>query len=176
MSTILVLGTGNSLLTDDGAGVHAALLLRDAVGDEDGLVILDAGTLSFSLFPYIETADALVAFDAAHFGGQPGDVIVQEDEAFDRFVLRSGRSVHEIGLADLLDMARLAGRLPAHRVLIGIEPAGLGWGLDLSPAVAAAMPRCVEIARRYIDDWRATLAAAPANAPAPAYGEPAHAV
>jgi hydrogenase maturation protease len=153
--TTLVLGIGNSLLTDDGAGVHAALRLAERLGDDPDVVVLDAGTLSFSLLHWLEDADALIAFDAARFGGSPGDVVVHEGEAFDRFVQRNGRSVHEVGLADLLDMARLAGKLPARRVLIGVEPAAMDWGLEPTPAVAAAIPECVELARRYVEGWRA---------------------
>jgi hydrogenase maturation protease len=150
---VLVLGVGNSLLTDDGAGVHAALRLRDRTGARPDVTILDAGTLSFSLLSELGRADALIAIDAARGVGRPGDVRVCEGTEFDRFVQRSGRSVHEVGLSDLLDMARLSGQLPQHRVLIGIEPQTIDWGLELSPPVAAALPRCVAVALDFIDRW-----------------------
>jgi hydrogenase maturation protease len=167
--TTLVLGIGNSLLTDDGAGVHAALRLADVLGDDPDVTVLDAGTLSFSLLHYVETATSLIAFDAARSGLDPGGISVHEGDDFERFVQRSGRSVHEVGLADLLDMARLAERLPARRVLIGIEPAEIGWGLDPTPAVAAALPTAVGIAREFVERWRPSL-------PAASHGEMAHAV
>lgn len=151
----LVLGIGNSLMTDDGAGVHAALKLSIALDGAPGVTVLDAGTLSFSLLPYVEQADALIAFDAARSGLQAGEISVHEGEAFDRFVQRNGRSVHEVGLSDLLDMARLADRLPARRVLIGIEPVEVDWGLEPTRPVAESLPACVELARRYVEQWRA---------------------
>lgn len=172
MST-LVLGIGNSLMTDDGAGVHAALKLSEALGDDPDVTVLDAGTLSFSLLHYVERADALIAFDAARSGLAPGETSVHEGEAFDRFVQRNGRSVHEVGLSDLLDMARLAERLPARRVLIGIEPVEIDWGLEPTPAVARSLPRCVELARQYVEKWRT---APPVNVARPATLEPPHAV
>jgi hydrogenase maturation protease len=117
----------------------------------------------------VETATSLIAFDAARSGLDPGGISVHEGDDFERFVQRSGRSVHEVGLADLLDMARLAERLPARRVLIGIEPAEIGWGLDPTPAVAAALPTAVGIAREFVERWRPSL-------PAASHGEMAHAV
>lgn len=168
--TTLVLGIGNSLLTDDGAGVHAALRLADLLGDDPDVTVLDAGTLSFSLLHYVEKADALIAFDAARTGQPPGTICVHEGDDLERFVQRSGRSVHEIGLADLLDMARLAERLPARRVLIGIEPEEMGWGLQPTPDVAAALPTCVNIAREYVERWR------PAGSRTAGAGALAHAV
>lgn len=152
---VLVLGIGNSLLTDDGVGVHAALRLDAALEGAEDVTVLDAGTLSFSLFHYIEQADALIALDAAKDGGSPGDVLIREGADFDGFVRRAGRSVHEVGLADLLDMARLGERLPSNRVLIGIEPDATGWGLECTPAVADAIPAAVNAALDYIHRWRA---------------------
>ena len=175
MGLTLVLGIGNSLLTDDGVGIHAALRLREALGDADDVQVLDAGTLSFFLLPWLERADALIAFDAAVDGGVPGDLVLKEGADFDAFVRRPGRSVHEIGLADLLDMARLADKLPARRVLIGVEPASTDWGLECTPAVAATVPRCVDLARRYVEDWRAAPVPIPVTAHVPG-PENAHAV
>jgi hydrogenase maturation protease len=168
--TTLVLGIGNSLLTDDGAGVHAALRLARILGDDPQVTVLDAGTLSFSLLHYVEEATSLIALDAARSGLAPGGISVHEGDDFERFVQRNGRSVHEVGLADLLDMARLAGRLPERRVLIGIEPLEVEWGLEPSAPVAAALPDAVELARSYVERWR------PAPIHRPADGDSIHAV
>ncbi|HXQ63994.1 MAG TPA: HyaD/HybD family hydrogenase maturation endopeptidase [Steroidobacteraceae bacterium] len=154
MARMLVLGVGNSLLTDDGAGVHAAVQLNERAGHSPDLTILDAGTLGFSLLSALGDADALIAFDAARAGGEPGEISVHAGADFDRFVRRSGRSVHEVGLADLLDMARLSGQLPERRVLIGIEPQTVDWGLVPTPQVAAALPYCVAVALDLIERWR----------------------
>jgi hydrogenase maturation protease len=158
MARMLVLGVGNSLLTDDGAGVHAAVQLNERAGHPPDVTILDAGTLGFSLLSALGDADALIAFDAARAGGRPGDISIHAGADFDRFVQRSGRSVHEVGLADLLDMARLSGHLPERRVLIGIEPQTVDWGLEPTPEVAAALPRCVAVALDLIEQWREAAA------------------
>jgi len=62
------------------------------------------------LLPRVEQCDALLALDAANLGECPGKLRVLEGEAFDEFVRLPRCSVHELGLRDLLDAARL----PAH--------------------------------------------------------------
>jgi hydrogenase maturation protease len=158
VTKVLVLGVGNSLLTDDGVGVHAVARLRLESPMPPDVTILDAGTLSFSLLPALEQSDALIAIDAARGGGEPGEVQVREGDEVERFLQRNGRSVHEVGLSDLLDMARLSGQLPGRRVLIGVEPQVIDWGLELSAPVAAALPRCVDLAVEFIGRWQATEA------------------
>ena len=158
VARVLVLGVGNSLLADSGAGIRAALQLRNRIGTRPNVTILDAGTLCFSLLPALREADALIAIDAAKDGGSPGDVRICVSEDFDRFVKRTGRGVHEVGLADLLDVARLSGHLPDKRALISLEPASIDWGQGLSPPVAAALPVCVDVALEFIDRWQLVVA------------------
>jgi hydrogenase maturation protease len=70
--------------------------------------------------------------------------------------------VHELGLRDLLDAARLTGALPARRALVGVQPERLGWGMELSPSVAAALPVALEAAAGILQGWVAgDIAAAP---------------
>jgi hydrogenase maturation protease len=63
--------------------------------------------------------------------------------------------VHELGLRDLLDAARLTDSLPARRALVGVQPANLGWGMALAPSVAAALPAAVHAARSILEAWLA---------------------
>ncbi|WP_218151334.1 HyaD/HybD family hydrogenase maturation endopeptidase [Celeribacter neptunius] len=154
--TILVMGVGNTLLTDEAAGPGALALFERLHGDLPGVRFLDAGTLSFTLADEIGAADALIVFDAARLKAEPGAVQLLEGQDMDDFV-RSGKlTVHEVGLTDLLDMARMTGDLPRRRALVAIEPAEIGWGLELSPAVAAALPKAVEIAHGVVSGWIAT--------------------
>jgi hydrogenase maturation protease len=153
MAHVLVLGIGNPLRADDGAGVHAALRLAARARDRRDVVILDAGTLSFPVQPAVNAADALIAIDAAPAGGPPGALTVHEGEAFDRFVSRRDRRPVEGCLAEILGRARRAGQLPARRVLIHLEPAVLDWGFELSPPVAAALVPCAELALAFIERW-----------------------
>src|SRR5665213_646857 len=70
-SVALVLGFGNVLLSDDGAGVRLLEQLRSAVAP-DVAEFVDGGTLSFSLLPYIEATESLLVIDAADLGATAG--------------------------------------------------------------------------------------------------------
>lgn len=148
----LVLGVGNVLLADEGAGVHAMRYLEDNHDCPD-TAFLDGGTLSFTLAADIADADNLIVFDAAQFGAAPGEVRVFEGAEVDNF-LKSGRcSVHEVGFADLMDIARLEGTLPRRYALIGIQPEQFGWGETPGQAVTRAIPRAAREAAALIDRW-----------------------
>ncbi|KAA6187790.1 hydrogenase maturation protease [Thiohalocapsa marina] len=154
----LVLGLGNILLSDEAVGVAVLQALAsdpDAESDPD-LTLLDGGTLSFTLAGPIGDAARLIVVDAAAMGDAPGSVRLFEDAAMDRQLSGKATSVHEVSLADLLDIARLTDSLPRRRALIGIEPAHIGLGSDLSPPVAAAVPRAVALVQHVLSRWRGT--------------------
>lgn len=151
--SIAVLGVGNSLLTDDGAGIHA--LERFAAGNtRDDVFCLDGGTVGLALLDRLSDLNALIALDAMKLGKRPGTVTVLEGEAMDAHLRNQHGSVHEVGLSDLMDAMRLRGDLPEQRALIGVEPADMGWGTQLSPAVLAAMPEAADHVRRLLHEWR----------------------
>lgn len=157
-------------MTDEAAGPLAVALFEASGARALGVDCLDVGTLGFPLAAEIGAADALIVFDAARLHAAPGTVRAMEGAQMDHFVRSGSLSVHEVGLRDLLDMARLTGDLPGLRALIGIEPGEIGWGLAPGPAVAAALPRAVAEAMRIVHGWRA---AADADAAAEAIAAPA---
>jgi hydrogenase maturation protease len=86
----------------------------------------------------------------------PGEVRVFENEAMDRFLRTNpNRSVHEVGLGDLMDMALLGGHLPRRRALIAIQPQDIGWGVELSPVVARSLAEVSETAMGLVEGWQA---------------------
>jgi hydrogenase maturation protease len=150
----LVLGIGNTLLSDEGSGVHVVEYLRRLHPETDELRYLDGGTLSFTLAADIEASDHLIVVDAAQLGESPGAVRCFLDADMDRFLGTARHSAHEVGLLDLMDIARLTDTLPARRALIGIQPESLDWGDTPSPAVARAIPEAAERVLGLLDDWR----------------------
>lgn len=150
----LVLGFGNVLLCDDGAGVQLLGRMRSKLG-EAAAHFIDAGTLSFSLLAYVEAAHSMLVFDAADIGGTPGAVRLFEDAAMDRFLMsRRRRTVHEVGLIDLLDMARLQDCLPHRRALLCIQPERIEWSDMLSAPVAEALPEAARQATDLLRRWQ----------------------
>jgi hydrogenase maturation protease len=151
----LVLGIGNTLLTDEGAGVHAVRRLEAEIDRAPGVDFLDGGTLSFTLAGPIAEAGQLIVIDALEFGAEAGSVATFVGDHMDRFLgTRPKRSVHEVGLLDLLQIARLTGCLPERRALIGIQPGSLGWGERPGARVQAAIGVACERARDLIEEWR----------------------
>jgi len=153
MSQTLILGVGNTLLSDEGAGVHALHFLEqrgDIAGDVE---FLDAGTLSFTLADAIASARNLIILDAAELSESPGKVRVFEGDELDDFLLSGKRSVHEVGFADLMDIARLQECLPVNRALIGIQPEQFGWGDRPGKAVEAALPEAADLASQLFRQW-----------------------
>ncbi len=143
----LVLGLGNTLLGDEGVGVHAVRWMQQQHGGRSDIEFLDGGTLSFTLAGPIEEADNLIVVDAAELHAAPGTLRVFVGGEMDRFLGTNRKaSVHEVSLLDLMTIALLAGRLPRYRALVGIQPQFLDWADCPSDAVARAIPQaCGEV-------------------------------
>ncbi len=152
----LVLGLGNTLLGDEGVGVHAIRRMQQPAFGLDNVELLDGGTLSFVLAGSIGDAENLIVIDAANLDSPPGTVRLYEDEEMDEFVMSNKNcSVHEVSLADLLVIARLSDELPQRRALIGIQPQTIDWSDSLTDSVAQALPDACEMVRDLVSRWSA---------------------
>jgi hydrogenase maturation protease len=152
-STALLLGFGNVLLGDDGAGVRLLEQLQCELGPQVANFV-DGGTLSFSLLPYMQGTESLLVIDAADLNAASGSIGLFEGAAMDQFLATTRRrTVHELGLIDLLDMARLQDCLPARRALLCIQPARIDWSEALSTPVLRALPDAMRVARALLRRW-----------------------
>ena len=135
----LVLGLGNTLLSDEGVGVHVVRRLQADAPQEAGVTYMDGGTLSFTLAESIESTDNLIVVDATELQSSPGTLQVFENEGMDEFIgSNRKRSVHEVSLLDLLAIARLTDTLPRRRALVAIQPQEVDWGdVPTGPVTAA---------------------------------------
>jgi len=139
MSTTLILGIGNTLLTDEGVGIHVIHHLTEHFPDEPDVTFLDGGTLSFTLAGPIAEHDNLIVVDAARLDAPAGTVKLLEGNEMDRYFTGNRESVHEVSLMDLLDIARLSETYPERRALIGIQPQSMDWGDQPTSKVKAAI-------------------------------------
>jgi hydrogenase maturation protease len=156
---ILVMGVGNTLLQDDGIGVHVTESLRaSSLADPDSIdptmAFVDGGTIGLSLLPEIENAAAVIVIDASEIGEQPGTVRVFHDREIDSQLSGKRRTVHEVALADLFAAAAIRGRSPVRRALVAIQPASTELGLEPTTAVKAAIPRAREAVVALAAQWR----------------------
>ncbi len=141
----LIIGIGNSLMTDDGAGVHVI----DALQQLDlpaNVELMDGGTLGFTLLESVENAERLIVVDAANLGADPGTVQSFENEAMDAYLSNCRRSsVHEVNLMDVMSAAKFRGTMPLDYALVGIQPAEVDWGSEPTEAVARGVEEAVQI-------------------------------
>ncbi len=149
----LILGIGNTLLTDEGVGIHALNLLHSSYPDLPDVAFIDGGTLSFTLAAYIEDCGKLIVLDAAELNAPPGTVKTMVGEEMDAFLGAVRRSPHEVNLLDLFDIARLTESLPNKRALIGIQPGRIEWGMHPTALVEQALGIVVNEAVNLLSLW-----------------------
>src|SRR5580765_5412658 len=118
---LLVLGLGNVLLGDDGAGAQAIEQLLDQFDIPDGVQVYDGGTLGLSLLPYVEQAEAVIILDAVRAEAPAGSIVRVSGEDVAP-VVATRLSPHQFGVSDLLDGARWLGHYPGTVLLLGVVP------------------------------------------------------
>jgi len=141
---VLVIGLGNILLGDEGIGVRAVEALERRYRLPPAVHLIDGGTAGMELFEPMRRCAHLILVDAIHANSPPGTLIrLVNDEI--RALLHTKLSTHQLALADLLALLRLRGEAPAHIILIGLVPARLELGLDLSLIASASLEAVVEL-------------------------------
>jgi len=140
----VVIGVGNSLRSDDAAGLGVARALRAmAAGSE--IVVREEEGETLTLLDAWEGARALVLVDAVCSGAAPGTVHrFDASEAPLPDHLRSSSSTHAVGLSQAIELARALGRLPARVVVFGIEGRRFDAGSELSSEVRALVDPLAE--------------------------------
>ncbi len=144
---ILIAGLGNLLLRDDGVGVHAVQELQKA--PQPGVRVVEVGTALLDALHLFEWADKILAIDAMRAGRSPGTLYsfgVSEVEDPPQV------SLHELGLLSALRFLTEGKRPPV--VILGVEPAVIDYGLDLSPEVQSALPALTQSVRKMVDAWQ----------------------
>lgn len=142
---VIVLGIGNILLSDEGVGPKVALKLSSEYRFPPNVDIHDGGTIGLGLLPYIEEADCLLIIDAIDGPGEAGSIYRYTVDDF-KLNIPKKMSIHDVGLIECLALAELTGRIPRQTIIIGVKPASLKPGMELTEAVAAKVDRLVEMA------------------------------
>lgn len=145
----LIAGLGNLLLKDDGVGVHAVYLLQQE--PPLGALAVEIGTAILSSLHLLEWADRILVIDAVKAGGKPGTVYTFGGQDVDGEGRRT--SLHQLSLVGALRL------IPAQHkpeiIVLGVEPAVIDYGMELSPEVNGAMPQVIRVAREIVSTWNA---------------------
>ena len=138
---ILVLGIGNILMNDEGVGIQVVLRLEKE-GGLPAADIADGGTGGFHLLGLIQSYKTVIFVDASLDSFPPGNVRILKPRFAKDFPKQL--SAHEIGLKDMIDAAGLLGELPEfYLVAISVRDFQ-DMGMDISPAVEAAIPEAMK--------------------------------
>ena len=140
----LVIGLGNPLMGDDGAGVAALERLREEWELPAEVELVDGGTWGMNLLPLVESVRHLILVDAIRSGAPPGTLTVLERHELPRYFSLK-LSPHQIDLREVLALAELRGLLPEELVAVGIEPERVEMELGLSPRVQAGLGKVVDL-------------------------------
>jgi len=145
---IVVIGVGNLLQKDEGIGIHAVQALEKMNLPVD-VKLVDGGT-SPDLIAYTKAGEKIIIIDCAKAGGKPGTIYRFKPEN-----LTAGKaalnSAHEMGVAENLNLMSLTGNQPKDVVIIGIEPAEIDWGTELSVTLKKRLPELIKVVLGEID-------------------------
>lgn len=131
---VLVLGLGNVLLGDDGLGAAAVARIEREFRIPPRVRLEDGGTLGLSLLGLLAESDHVILVDAVRADSPPG-TLIRLDGADVSDAVRDRLSPHQVGVADLLDAARLIDSYPATVTLLGLVPDFIDLSVARSSAV-----------------------------------------
>ncbi len=150
--SILVLGLGNTIMTDDGFGVKVVNTLSSRYHFHGPVQLLDGGTLGLDLLPYLEEIESLLIVDALDMRDEPGKIFRIEGDEVPR-AFASKLSVHQMGLQDLLAVSELQGHVPRDLVVWGVQPECIEMNTELTATVAAAIEPVVAKVLEELQGW-----------------------
>ena len=136
---VRVIACGNPLMGNDAAGLSVMSLLQERYPE---IEVVDGGNGGLGLIPLMEGYDRIVIVDATSGMGEIGKVQVFRE------IPDSGipsLSLHELGIPEVLAMARALGIAP-EVIIVGIEGGQIpGFSGEMDPAVRAAIPEACRI-------------------------------
>jgi hydrogenase maturation protease len=141
----IVLGIGNTILTDEAAGVRAAEALEQSYRLPADVAVIDGGTSGMEMIEDLSNLDLLIVLDVVKTGAAPGTVVKIAGDEIPIF-FRTKLSPHQIGLPDVLASLELLDALPKEIVVLGVEPISLELGIEMTPTVAEKIPVLVDMA------------------------------
>ena len=147
---ILVLGVGNILLGDEGAGVRVIQKLEDEYVFSGNVELYDGGTLGLKLLEPICRSDSTIVVDIVRAGGVPGTIYrIEQKDLPGKIPYKS--SLHELNIVETLIYAEELGNKP-ETVVIGIEPGEwTSWSTELTEPVRNRMEDFVAVVLREIE-------------------------
>jgi hydrogenase maturation protease len=159
-----VLGLGNLLQGDEALGGRVVAMLEHDLAPFAGLPapgaveLLDGGTVGLGLVPFLVGLDGLVLVDIIDADAAPGTLL--DLDGADVLAHEPAMGVHDLGAEELLGALLFMDGLPRRVRVVGIQPAEISLGTDLSAPVAAAVPALLVRIAGHLAAWQAEDGAA----------------
>jgi hydrogenase maturation protease len=146
---VAVLGIGNPLCRDDGAGIRVIEIMRSG-GMYPHVDFIDGGTSPDLLTFLDEPVEKLVIVDALRAGGTPGLIYRLEikEENLDKKI---PDSLHGMGIIHSLQLMSKLGRKLPRIVIIGIEPDNISPGLSLTSKIQESLSEVVALVEKELN-------------------------
>jgi len=154
---ILILGIGNTLLSDDGAGIYVAAKLKDKLNRPD-TTILELAVSGLALLDFLTGYEKAIIIDAIQTtGGKPGQVYRLTPEAFD--IAQHITSPHGIDFRTTLELGKKLGLpLPREIIIYAIEAADVStFSEQCTAPVRKAISSCVNMILRELETENTVL-------------------
>lgn len=140
--TILVLGVGNVLLSDEGVGVHVVKKLN-TIGLPSVVEIIDGGTSGYELIDFFRNKKKVIIIDCVNSDEPPGTLLLISPQQLD-LLRRQSVSIHQVGLYELLAQAELINP-PPEIIILGIVPENIErFSMELSQTLQSALDGIVQ--------------------------------
>jgi hydrogenase maturation protease len=145
---LAIIGLGNRLLADEGAGLHAIdMLMQEHERDHSSVAVdfIEAGTPGMNLLHQFDEREKIIFIDAGNCGMDTGQYRrFTPDEAV-TLKKQRGYSLHEFDLMGFLEFAQKLGVSKQVEVVIYcIQAAEVVMSESLSPVVHRQLPRLVQ--------------------------------
>jgi len=150
---ITVLGVGNILLKDEGVGVRVVEEMTRRYAFPENVEVLDGGTLGMELMRFLLGTDRVIIIDAIDGSLPPGSIYQFEKEAVKTY-FREKVSVHDLGIQDVLAALDVLEKPLQELVVMGVQPAVIDVGLDLTPVVAQSVEPVITKVLALLADWK----------------------
>lgn len=140
---ILILGVGNSLLGDEGIGIHAVReLAKRALPPH--VDVVDGDTAGLGLLDTMMGYERVVIVDAVDAGEGPGAIFrfAPDEATFHSDALPL--SLHQTDVLKVLKLGTYLGRALPPVIIYGVQPEAMGWNTELSSELKASLPRLLD--------------------------------
>jgi len=142
MIKILIIGVGNILLKDEGAGVYVVQQL-EKLNLPPEVQVIDAGTELLNFISSIEQTEKLIVIDAIETGAPPGTIFKLTDKDISEPPNKL-YSLHQFSLLNTLKILEKTGKKPP-TIIIGIEPKEVSMEMKLSPEIEKKIPKIIDL-------------------------------